>query len=58
MGQPTTVAHPGLRLHDHDMGNIVYSATPAQSSVVTSNDVFVVNWTWDAVAGAEGYRLL
>jgi hypothetical protein len=36
----------------------IYSATPAQSSAVTSNDVFAVNWTWSSVAGAEGYRLL
>ena len=39
-------------------GIIVYSATAAQSSAVTSNDVFVVNWIWSAVAGADGYRLL
>lgn len=36
----------------------VYSVTNAQSSAVTSNDVFLVNWTWDAVPGADGYRLL
>jgi hypothetical protein len=41
-----------------DLGVTIYSATAAQSAAVTSNDVFVVNWTWDTVAGAEGYRLL
>lgn len=39
-------------------GVVIYSRVPAQSTVVTSNDVFTVNWTWDAVPGAEGYRLL
>jgi hypothetical protein len=39
-------------------GDTIYSATEAQSSPVTSNDVFVANWTWDTVAGAQGYRLL
>lgn len=39
-------------------GVTIYSATPATSSDVTSNDVFTVSWTWDAVAGANGYRLL
>ncbi len=37
---------------------LIFSRTPAQSTVVTSNDVFSVNWTWNAVAGADGYRLL
>ena len=37
---------------------IIYSEIPAQSSLVTSNDVFMVDWTWTAVSGAEGYRLL
>jgi hypothetical protein len=36
----------------------IYSAAGAQSTTVTSNNAFTVNWTWDAVAGAEGYRLL
>ena len=39
-------------------GGTVYSATPAQSLTVTSNDVFGVNWTWDTTVGADGYRLL
>jgi len=39
-------------------GTTIYSPVGAQSAVVTSNDVFVVNWSWDAVPGAEGYRLL
>lgn len=39
-------------------GTQIYSTTPAESSTVTSNDTFVVNWTWDAVPGADGYRLL
>ncbi|NOS69456.1 MAG: hypothetical protein HOP33_05935 [Verrucomicrobia bacterium] len=41
-----------------ESGVQIFSAAPAQSSVVTSNDVFAVNWTWDAVANADGYRLL
>jgi len=36
----------------------IYSAVPAQSAVVTSNNVFLVNWSWTAVPGAEGYRVL
>lgn len=39
-------------------GVTIYSATAAQSAPVASNDVFKVSWTWDAVAGAQGYRLL
>jgi hypothetical protein len=39
-------------------GIVFYSPAPGQSATVTSNDTFTVNWTWDAVAGAEGYRLL
>jgi len=39
-------------------GTQIFSATGAQSATVTSNDVFVVNWTWAAVPGAEGYRVL
>ena len=33
-------------------GITIYSANAATSSDVTSNDVFTVSWTWDAVAGA------
>lgn len=36
----------------------IFSRIAAQSSTLTSNDFFSVNWTWDAVPGAEGYRLL
>lgn len=36
----------------------VFSSTPAQSEVVTSTGAFRVNWSWDAVVGADGYRLL
>ncbi len=36
----------------------IYSMSPAESSLVTSNHAFAVNWTWNAVAGAQGYRLL
>jgi hypothetical protein len=36
----------------------VFSANPASSVNVTSNDSFNVNWTWDPVLGAQGYRLL
>jgi hypothetical protein len=37
----------------------VFSTAPAQSSAVISNgNAFAVNWTWDAVPGAEGYRIL
>jgi hypothetical protein len=39
-------------------GTTIYSADGAKSATVTSNDVFAVNWTWNAVPGAEGYRLL
>lgn len=39
-------------------GTVVYSPVGAQSANISSNDVFTVKWTWDAVAGAEGYRLL
>jgi len=39
-------------------GTVIYSSVPAQSAVVTSNDSFTVNWSWNSVAGAEGYRLL
>lgn len=39
-------------------GVTIFSATPAQSSDVTSNDVFTVNWTWNTVSGAQGYRVL
>ncbi len=35
-----------------------YSATAAESSAVTSNASFAVNWTWAAATGAEGYRLV
>src|SRR5439155_5063282 len=44
-----TVPHTGVT---------IYSATAAQASDVTSNDVFAVHWTWNAVSGAQGYRLL
>lgn len=36
----------------------IFSRVEAQSAAVTSNNVFGVNWTWTAVANAEGYRLL
>jgi len=39
-------------------GVLVYSQTAAQSSAVTSNAVFAVSWSWNAVSGADGYRLL
>jgi hypothetical protein len=39
-------------------GVTIYSETPAQSATVSSNDTFAVKWTWDAVNGADGYRLL
>lgn len=39
-------------------GNIIYSTTPAEVYDVTSNNVFTVNWTWDAVPEASGYRLM
>ena len=37
---------------------LIYSRSGAPSSAVTSNNVFGVNWTWDPVPGADGYRLL
>jgi hypothetical protein len=36
----------------------IYSLTAATSTEVSSNDVFAVNWSWTAVSGANGYRLL
>lgn len=36
---------------------VIYSSTPAESAVVTSTEAFTVAWSWDAVPGAEGYRL-
>jgi len=41
-----------------ESGVLIFSRVPAQSTAVTSNDVFSVNWSWDAVPGADGYRLL
>jgi hypothetical protein len=38
-------------------GTRVYSLNGIQSSSVTSNDVFSVNWTWNAVPDADGYRV-
>lgn len=35
-----------------------YSGDGAQSAQVTSTAGFTVNWSWAAVAGADGYRLL
>jgi hypothetical protein len=37
---------------------LVYSRVGGTSVAVTSNNVFGVDWTWNAVPGAEGYRLL
>ena len=39
-------------------GTRIYSVNPTTTAEVSSNDVFAVNWTWDAVSGADGYRLL
>lgn len=39
-------------------GATVYSATGSEFFNLTSNDVFSVDWTWDAVPGAQGYRIL
>lgn len=36
----------------------IYSRIAAQSTTYTSNDFFSVNWSWDAVPGVDGYRLL
>lgn len=37
----------------------IYSPVGVTNVIVaSSNDVFTVNWTWDAVPGADGYRLL
>jgi hypothetical protein len=41
-----------------ETGEQIFSAVPAQATVITSNDFFAVNWTWSAVPDAEGYRLL
>jgi hypothetical protein len=37
---------------------LIYSRAGAQSPAASSNNVFAVDWRWDAVPGAEGYRLL
>ncbi len=39
-------------------GVLIYSAVGTQSANVTHNDVFGVDWTWDAVTNADGYRLI
>ena len=41
-------------------GNRVYSAGYLELSVTddSSSSYYFINWSWDAVAGAEGYRLL
>ncbi len=39
-------------------GVLIYSRAAAQSAAVTNTDTFTVNWSWNAVAGADGYRLL
>ncbi len=39
-------------------GTTIFSATPVDSADVISNDFFTVSWTWDAVPGADGYRIL
>jgi hypothetical protein len=36
----------------------IFSVNLSQSAEVTSNDVFTVNWSWDSVPGADGYRVL
>lgn len=41
-----------------DNGVLIYSPVAVPSTAVTSNNFFAVNWTWNAVAGAEGYRVL
>jgi hypothetical protein len=39
-------------------GATIYSFAPSQPLDVSSNNVFNINWTWDAVPSATGYRLL
>lgn len=40
-------------------GTRIYSQNPTTLPTdVTSNAVFTVNWTWDAVPAADGYRVL
>lgn len=39
-------------------GITIFSPVGAESSVVTSNVSYAIDWTWDPVEGAEGYRLL
>lgn len=39
-------------------GTTIFSVSPAYVPDFSSNDVFNVNWSWDPVAGADGYRLL
>lgn len=51
-----------IRVYAHrtipSSGVTIYSQVGAESAVVTSNASFAVQWTWDAVPGADGYRLL
>lgn len=44
--------------NDFVSGNTFYSAVGAASATVTSGSAFGVDWSWDPVPGAEGYRLL
>ncbi|HNQ90921.1 MAG TPA: hypothetical protein PKM73_20085 [Verrucomicrobiota bacterium] len=37
---------------------MIFSSTPAQSELKTSTDSFLVDWSWQAVPDADGYRLL
>jgi len=39
-------------------GTTIYSASSSLSAEVSSNDVFNVNWTWDAAPEADGYRVI
>jgi hypothetical protein len=43
---------------DPGTGLPIYSRIGAQSANVSSNGGFDINWTWNAVSDAEGYRLL
>lgn len=53
-----TVAIQAYAFRTLPNGVSIFSATPAQSTDVSSNDLFLVNWAWNTVPGADGYRLL
>lgn len=65
----TVVSSPGYAANDSvslqvfafrnlPNGVRIFSTTSADVTAVSSNDVFSINWTWNSVPNADGYRLL